>query len=663
MTGWGSSWGKWDDSGWGGEGSGEQKWTSPGHGGAAWPGYAQDNSGAAWGTGWGKQGRGQRSGWDSATYLGGKSKGDHALPLEERCAVLRELVMRWSQGRDDEAGAPVVKLSTVTPLSWPAEVVDAALYLLCGVPRRTALRSLGGGEEAVVANLLDAFLTRSNDEYKEELVQFLNESSSGDPILARAVEQGFLVGDRIDPRGVAGRGSLGQGGQGGGAGQPTRELRPQNTDEALERVEKKRKIAEHERVIAEARMATAKARLDATSVEQMPEHTGHPGPAKVAQAGPHLSQGDSAHATLGQAGHLLRSRLSPPSTPPPSTPKADGHGQSASPTVDSSAAKDRHAWRTKHLDGAPLSWAGRPAQSAAPAGQADSAPMLAIGGELAASPSNLQEQGQIDRAFRADLVEEANELAGVRMAELRAEVVSCRRQEEAMDKQCQEMAVAIRQGQEETQASTKQGEVQKTELKEAQSQAAMLRQQLENIHIAHQEEVAAAVEGARQAHDEAMAMAQQEAIVWKSECAELEQSLSSVHAAVGKQAMEISRQRAQISECNEEVAQWATKLQDRDAELANMAEAEVAMRGDVSMAQSQVAEQAAEMATLRRDHDEAMVAAQSVLARKEAEMATLRASLAEAEEKMQLAAGAAVEEGAADPSSDEPPAQVEGLAG
>ena len=633
MAGWGSSWGSWDDSGWGREGSEEQKWTSQGHGGAPWPGYAHDASGAALGKGWGKQGRGQRSAWETATYLGGKSRGDHALPLEERCAVLRELVVRWSQGRWDDIGegAPVVKLSTVTPLSWPAEVVDAALYLLCGVPRRTALRSLGGEEEAVIANLLDAFITRGDDEHKEELVQFLNESSNGDAILARAVEQGFLVGERIDPRGAAGRGSLGQGGQGGGAGQPTRELRPQNTDEALERVEKKRKIAEHERVIAEARMATAKARLDATSVEQMPERTGHPGPAKVAQAGPHLSRGDSAHATLGHAGHLLRSKLAPACTPPPGTPKADGHGQSSSPTVDSSAAKDRHAWRTKHLDGAPLSWADQ--ADAARAEHLDGAPLS-----------------------WADQAEEADELTGGggQMAELRAEVVSCLRQEEAMDKQCQEMAVAIRQGQEETRASTKQGEVQKAELEEAQSQAATLRQQLENIHIAHREDMAEAQQR-HQAHNEAMAVAQQEAIVWRSECAELKQSLSSAHGELGKQAMEASRQcsamatqRAQISECNEEVAQWATKLRARDAELANMAEAEVAMCGDVGMAQSQVAEQAAEMATLRRDHDEAMVAAQSVLASKEAEMATLRASLAEAEEKMQLAAGTAVEEGAED---------------
>ena len=60
------------------------------------------------------------------------------------------------------------------------------------------------------------------------------------------------------------------------------------------------------------------------------------------------------------------------------------------------------------------------------------------------------------------------------------------------------------------------------------------------------------------------------------------------------------------------------------------------------MAQSQLAQQAAEMATLHNNHDEAVrqvVAAQSALASKATEMAALRASLVEAEEKLQLAGG------------------------
>ena len=111
--------------------------------------------------------------------------------------------------------------------------------------------------------------------------------------------------------------------------------------------------------------------------------------------------------------------------------------------------------------------------------------------------------------------------------------------------------------------------------------------------------------------------------------------------------MEASHQSRQISELKEEAAQKATELRARDADLANMAQAEAAMRGDVGMAQSQVAQQAAEMATLRKNHDEAVrqvVAAQSTLASKATEMAALRASLVEAEEEMKLAGGATAAE-------------------
>ena len=52
---------------------------------------------------------------------------------------------------------PHVKISPVAPLSWPGEVVDGALWLLMGVPRKTTLRNLGSEPNKVIETLLSAF--------------------------------------------------------------------------------------------------------------------------------------------------------------------------------------------------------------------------------------------------------------------------------------------------------------------------------------------------------------------------------------------------------------------------------------------------------------------------------------------------------------------------
>ena len=75
----------------------------------------------------------------------------HTVPVEDRISLARTIVMRSQEGE-----ATIFKFPET--LNWPADVVDAVLFLLCGIGRRVSVRSLGSSAEEVADHLLEALV-------------------------------------------------------------------------------------------------------------------------------------------------------------------------------------------------------------------------------------------------------------------------------------------------------------------------------------------------------------------------------------------------------------------------------------------------------------------------------------------------------------------------
>ena len=106
-SGWDDHWGGW----------GEKSWSSPG-----------------------KQ-RETRSWEERYTYLNGPRRQAHTLPVEDRVSLARAVVTRSQEGEAD-----VLKLPWVKTMNWPADVIDAVLFIFCGISRKV----LGGNRDSAV---------------------------------------------------------------------------------------------------------------------------------------------------------------------------------------------------------------------------------------------------------------------------------------------------------------------------------------------------------------------------------------------------------------------------------------------------------------------------------------------------------------------------------
>ena len=212
------------------------------------------------------------------TYLNGPHKQSHTLPLEDRVWLAR-IIVEQSQSATDHGAAPM-KLPLVKTLSWPVDIVDAVIFLLTGLSRRTSLRSLGETQEQVAETLTEAFISRMpNPQDRHDLISGIIENAENhENLLEWALEGGFQAGwpqPRLDSRSrmgsAAGAASLGvqqrppplatavasatgHGASGGGA----RHLGRKNTDETIEHLEKRRKVAEMEKLVAAAELDKAK---------------------------------------------------------------------------------------------------------------------------------------------------------------------------------------------------------------------------------------------------------------------------------------------------------------------------------------------------------------------------------------------------------------------
>ena len=120
-------------------------------------GWNEDDAGWAWKKKPQEQGPDNRPWSEKYTYLNGPAKANHTLPVEDRCWLVREiarLVQKKSREED------VLKFPVVCTLSWPADIVDAVLYLMTGLGRRITLRSIGDTSDEVAEALAEAFESR-----------------------------------------------------------------------------------------------------------------------------------------------------------------------------------------------------------------------------------------------------------------------------------------------------------------------------------------------------------------------------------------------------------------------------------------------------------------------------------------------------------------------
>ena len=79
-----------------------------------------------------QQGPDNRSWAEKYTYLNGPAKAAHTLPVEDRCWLVREIASIAQKGEQDALRIPIVRT-----LSWPADIVDAVLFLMTGAHRPT----------------------------------------------------------------------------------------------------------------------------------------------------------------------------------------------------------------------------------------------------------------------------------------------------------------------------------------------------------------------------------------------------------------------------------------------------------------------------------------------------------------------------------------------
>ena len=248
-----------------------------------------------------------------------------------------------------------LKLPVVKTLQWPADVIDAVLFLLCGVGRKVYMRSLGSSAEEIAGNLAEAMTSRY-PEMPERLriirkIMELAEDHEG--IVEWACEEGFNPGVaaagsgpalRFDSRsrmGATGRPSTAPPGQPLAA--PSSGLR-RSFDEQIEVLEKRRKLAELERDAAAAEVARARAKHELASTQA----SGEAGTAAGSSAEPHTAPPAAMQARAAAALGFGAPRPKAPtqfSTPPraaqsPSQP-AEAPSTGAAPQEEIAELKRR----------------------------------------------------------------------------------------------------------------------------------------------------------------------------------------------------------------------------------------------------------------------------------------------------------------------------------
>ena len=226
--------------------------------------------------------------WEQATTVGGP-KGGNGLPLESRGWLLRETVKLWNEGR--ESPSPEVHIPVVPMLSWTAEIQDAANYILLGVQRKAQLRQLGDSPERVVATLVESLRARPDHEVEQLVKEICDKASPGTLLLEAAVDRGFILGQRLP---LAGKATLPTGR--GGASvvaeacprQPQctspgdgRMLGRRSTDEELQHLEKKRRIANLQVELAARDVEAARLKHEAATLES---HSANPSPSNCSSA-------------------------------------------------------------------------------------------------------------------------------------------------------------------------------------------------------------------------------------------------------------------------------------------------------------------------------------------------------------------------------------------
>ena len=93
--------------------------------------WDQDDRWGGWNDRWspGKH-REARSWEEKYTYLNGPHKQAHTVPVEDRISLVRTVVARVQDGDN------VLKLPVVKTLQWPADVIDAVMFMFCGIGRK-----------------------------------------------------------------------------------------------------------------------------------------------------------------------------------------------------------------------------------------------------------------------------------------------------------------------------------------------------------------------------------------------------------------------------------------------------------------------------------------------------------------------------------------------
>ena len=103
--------------------------------------------------------------WDAACAKGtiGGTLGGKALPIEERCLLIKDLVVGWANHYD----IVDLKFSIIRMLSWPVESVDSSMYLLTELPRKTKICVLGECRADVVVKLTEQVTSRPRESIEE----------------------------------------------------------------------------------------------------------------------------------------------------------------------------------------------------------------------------------------------------------------------------------------------------------------------------------------------------------------------------------------------------------------------------------------------------------------------------------------------------------------
>ena len=263
------------------------RWSSRG-GGRGWDDW--DDYDRWGGSGSSTGGKDNSTDWSKYTYLNGQAKAAHTVPTEQRAWLIREIA------------GPEIKLPILRTLRWCADVVDGILYILCGVPRRTAIRQWGqdATRESIAEACTEEFHAKySAAEIRIIFTRILDNAGNDEHLLEWAVEEGFNL-DVMEKAPKEARGAAAAQGQ----APPIRALARQSTQEMEENLLKRKRRAELEKQASLAETEAAQVRHQLATIQQEGPAGGSP-----AASSPVVAAGAPAGHTALVASFLTGSPL------------------------------------------------------------------------------------------------------------------------------------------------------------------------------------------------------------------------------------------------------------------------------------------------------------------------------------------------------------------